>query len=260
MGYSNNSKSYWVYNPATRRIKESRRVTFIETPSRLFLPSLQETSQQIIQPRNGMDNNNYVTDNDVLRDLHDYLSVLEPLPAGSADYIAVSGLSNNPPVAELLERINEITRRDTLDGRVTGQLQEGAMPGGKPTDGVSQESVLEPQEQPGSPVVTSLGTPQARSQPLQLRGHSRLEVMPAVTRAGTAAKSFVRRNANHHLDSAHLAAITTGPALSELRGPMLYTKEILRDIAHETYGADSSIGYAYTATVIQSCSRERMRK
>ena len=143
---------------------------------------------------------------------------------------------------------------ETLDGGATGPLQEGAMPGGKPTDGVSQEGVLEPQEQPGSPTVTSLGTPLAGSQPLQQRGHSRLEVTPAVTRAGTASKSFVRRNANNCSDSAHLSAITTGSALSEVRGLMLSTKKILPDIAHERYGADSAIKYAYAATVLQRCS------
>ena len=45
MGYSNNSKSYLVYNPVTRRIMESRNVIFIETPSYLSPPSLEETSQ-----------------------------------------------------------------------------------------------------------------------------------------------------------------------------------------------------------------------
>ena len=48
--------------------------------------------------------------------------------------------------------------------------------------------------------------------------------------------------------------ITTGPALSELRGLRLYTKEILPDIAHETHGVDSTIEYAYAATTIQSRS------
>ena len=60
------------------------------------------------------------------------------------------------------------------------------MPGGEPTDGVSQEGVLEPQEQPGSPAGASLETLLAGSQPFQQRGHSRLEATPAVTRAGTA--------------------------------------------------------------------------
>ena len=60
-----------------------------------------------------MDDQNCVTDDDFLRDLRDYTSALEPFPAGSVDHIAVGGLSDNPSVAELLERISEITRRDT---------------------------------------------------------------------------------------------------------------------------------------------------
>ena len=147
VAYSNNSKRYRVYNPSTRRIFESRNVIFIETPSHLFPPPLEETSQQVNPPSNGMDDHNYITDEDFLRHLREYTSVLEPLPGASADHIAVGRLSDNPPVAELLERISEIIRRDTLDGGAAGPPQEGAMPGGEPTDGVSQEVVLEPQEQ-----------------------------------------------------------------------------------------------------------------
>ena len=45
--------------------------------------------------------------------------------------------------------------------------------------------------------------------------------------------------------------MATGPAPSELRGLRLYTKETLPDIAHETYGADVAVEYAYAATTIQ---------
>ena len=76
------------------------------------------------------------------------------------------------------------------------------MTGGEPTGGVSQEGVLEPQEQTASPAGASLETPLAGSQPLQQRGHSRVDATPAVTRAGTTAKSFVRRNAKIRSDSA----------------------------------------------------------
>ena len=255
VGYSNNSKSYRVYNPATRRIMESRNIIFIETPSRLFPPPLEETPQQVNPLSNGMDDHNYITDDDdFLRDLRSYTSVLEPIPGASAHHIAVGGLSDNPPVTEFVERISEIARRDTLDGGAVGPPQERAMPGGEPTDGVSQEVVLEPQEQAVSPTGTSLETPLAGSQTLQQRRHSRPEATPAVTRVGTTAKSFVRRNAHNRSESAHLAAIATGPALSELRGLRLYPKETLPDIAHETYGADSAVEYAYAATTIQSCS------
>ena len=126
-----------MYNPATRRIMESRNVVFIETPSRLSPPPLEETSEQVNPPSNGMDDHNYITDDDFLLDVRYYSSVLEPLPGASADHIAVGGLSDNPPVAEPLERITEITRRNTLDGGAAGPPQEGAMPGGEPKDEVS---------------------------------------------------------------------------------------------------------------------------
>ena len=64
MGYSNNSKSYRVYNPANLRIMESSNDIFMETPSRLFPLSLEETSRQISPPSNGMDDHNYIADDD----------------------------------------------------------------------------------------------------------------------------------------------------------------------------------------------------
>ena len=64
----------------------------------------------------------------------------------------------------------------------------------------------------------------------------------------TAARFFLKRNANCRSNSAHLAAIITGPAISELRGLKLYTKRSLLDIAHETHGAESAVEYAYART------------
>ena len=90
---------------------ESRNIISVETPSRLFRPPLDESSQQVYPPSNSMDNHNYITNNGFLRDLPDYPSVLEPIPVASADHIGVGGLSDNLPVAELLERISEITAR-----------------------------------------------------------------------------------------------------------------------------------------------------
>ena len=115
MGYGN-SKSYRVYNPSTQRILETMNVIFIETISRMFPPSLEETSQQIIPPKSRFDDHNYLTDDDLFRDFRycTKTSVLERLPAGSADHIAVGGLSDNPPVDELWERISEITKSDCL--------------------------------------------------------------------------------------------------------------------------------------------------
>lgn len=145
-GYSDDSKSYRVYNPATRRILESRNVAFIETPARLFPPPLEESMQQILSPSNGMCDHNYIAADEFLRGLRYYTTVLEHFPGAFTDHIAMGEISDNPLVAELLERTNEITRGDTLDRKPAKPPQEGGISCGEPTGGFSQDSVLEPQK------------------------------------------------------------------------------------------------------------------
>ena len=96
VGYGNNGNSYRVYNLATRRLMESQKVIFSETPSFPFPPLLRETSQQVNPPRNDKDDQNYITDDYFLRDLRNYTLVLEPIPGASADHIVVGGLSDKP--------------------------------------------------------------------------------------------------------------------------------------------------------------------
>ena len=234
VGYSSSSKSYRVCNPATRRIVVSGNVN--EAPSCLcmFPPSLEEISRQIIAPSNGMDDLNYITDDDFLRDRRDYTSALEPLLGASSDHIPVGGLSDNPPVTELLERISEITRGTHW----TEELQDHCKKGLCPEESLRMEFCRRAFSNRRSsrcrPRAASLETPMAGSQPLQQRGHSRREATPAVTRAGTAAKSFTRRKASNRSDFVHLAALTTKPALPALRELRLYTNKILLDISHET--------------------------
>ena len=71
--------------------------------------------------------------------------MLEPLAGASAEPIAIGGVSDILPVDEILERISDITRKDALERGAAGPPKEGAMPGGEPTDGVSQEGIFEPQ-------------------------------------------------------------------------------------------------------------------
>ena len=60
VGYSNNSKSYRVYDPVIRRIMESRNVIFIETPSRL-LPPPSEVSHTQLLPRRATQRTSTIT-------------------------------------------------------------------------------------------------------------------------------------------------------------------------------------------------------
>ena len=52
MGYSNNSKSYRVYDQVIRRIMESRNVIFIETPWRLLPPPSEVSHTQLLPSSN----------------------------------------------------------------------------------------------------------------------------------------------------------------------------------------------------------------
>ena len=256
VGYSNDSKSYRVYNPATRRITESRNVSFIETPSRLLPPPSEECPMQVWgHGQAGEDKgHNYITDDDFLRDLRDCTSMLNPLPGASSNHITAGGLSANPQVAELLERISEITRRDMLHEGASGLPQEGAPLGGAPLEEVLQEGALESPEQPVPPEGNPLEAPLTGSSPLQQRGHARFEVTPSVTRSGAAARSFAGRNTSDSSNSAHLGTIANESTLSELRRLGLYTKASLPDIAHQMYEQESTVEYAYAATNIQSRS------
>ena len=217
VGYSSNSKSYRVYNPAIRCIIESRNVIFIETPSRL-LPPPSEGPQRLMQelppgddpdPNNKSHNrgHNYITDDDFLLDLRNYTSVVNHPGSASTDHITANRRSQNTLVAERLDRISAITRRDLLE--------DGALPGEESLTGeVPPGGVLERPEQPTSPAGGLVEAPLAGSSSLQQHGQSRHGVTPAVTRVGNAARSLRERSAN---DSAHLAEIATNSTLSELR-------------------------------------------
>ena len=87
---------------------------------------------------------NYITDDDFLRDLRSYTSVMYHLGSSSTDHVTASRRSENTLVAELLGRISATTRRDLLE--------DGALPGeASPMGEVPQGGVLERPEQPTSP-------------------------------------------------------------------------------------------------------------
>ena len=122
VGCSNSSNSYHVYNPATRRIMASRNAIFIEIPSCLLPPLSEEMTPEPL--RWEVNDHNFITDDDFLRDIRDLTSVLDPLPGSSADYITVGGLPMKPQVAELSDRISDITgktccKEDVPDYRKT---------------------------------------------------------------------------------------------------------------------------------------------
>ena len=114
--HSSKSKSYHVYNSVTRCIMESKNEIFIKTPSHL-LPPPSEGPQLLIRElppgdEQGRDSrgHTYITDDDFLRDLRKYTSVVDPPGSASTDHLSASRRSENTSVAEPLGRISAITK------------------------------------------------------------------------------------------------------------------------------------------------------
>ena len=75
-GYSEESKSYRVWNPTTHRVVESRSATFIETPPHLLPPpSKLSPLQDLVPPMWDLDDDNlendYISYDVSLRDVRD---------------------------------------------------------------------------------------------------------------------------------------------------------------------------------------------
>lgn len=97
VGYSTDSKSYRIYNPATKRVRESRNVVFIETPS--ALPRLEV---------GGFDDGDFTYDegDDLVRDVRDHTSNIDIHgPSPNID-------AADPFVTTLIGQIHDVTNRD----------------------------------------------------------------------------------------------------------------------------------------------------
>ena len=118
-GYSDESKSYRVWNPKTHRVVESRDVTFIKTPPHLLPPpSKLSPLQDLVPPSWDIDddplNNDYISYDDLLRDVRDYTGVLDVTANAPANHENASRVSADPQVQELVDQICDLTRRDLL--------------------------------------------------------------------------------------------------------------------------------------------------
>ena len=118
-GYSEESKSYRAWNPKTRPVVESRNVTFIETPPHLLpQPSKLSPVQNLVPPSWDLDDdtlaNDYISYDDLLRDVRDYTSVMDFTANIPAKHKNASGVSADPRVKELVNQIRDLARRDLL--------------------------------------------------------------------------------------------------------------------------------------------------
>lgn len=240
MGCSNENKSYRVYILVTRCIMESRKVVFTEVYSHLLQPPSEESRMQACGHDQVDDNkgHNFVIDSGFLRDIRDYTLRAEFFSSASADHITTSRRPENPQVAEIVERISEVTREDMLQEGTLGLPQEGSQPGGGILEGVPQKGDIEQSEQTLSPGDT----------PWKHCSLDHRHPNSMGTRA--AARSFTGRNASYSSNSTHFVAITTENTLSLLRQLEVYTKTFLPDITHHIYEEESAGEYAHITTGI----------
>ena len=178
-GYSEESKSYRVWNPNTHRVVERRNLPIIETPPNLLCPpSNLSPLQDLLPPSWGIDDDtlesNYIPYDNLIKDERNYTGVLDftvNIPAGQEN---ASGVSADPQVQELVNQICDLTRRDLLPPVATSP---GAASSAKPLPG----TVSEPLSGGASPPCRGGASPQIAG-PLPAP-------VPAIARRGAAVGS-----------------------------------------------------------------------
>ena len=241
-GFSENeSNSYRVWNPMTRRVVEARNVVFIETPPHLIpqpsqpspLHRLQSSSLKFTEDT--LDDN-YVSNEEMLQDVRDYTAALD-------------------------FNIDILADRDDLHGESS---RGGVSPGNGLSGGDTPEAII-PSSSPApslAPVPTS--APATAASKVTTRPTSRYVqhsgVTPAVTRSQasrqnqTHAETRNQRNSNNTFVA--IAKLFGSDTLSHLCKLGPFSTEAL-DIAHQMYYRGTlSAEYAYAATNLQeSCLR-----
>ena len=241
-GFSENeSNSYRVWNPKTRRVVEARNAVFIETPPHLIpqpsqpspLHRLQSSSLKFTEDT--LDDN-YVSNEEMLQDVRDYTAALD-------------------------FNIGILADRDDLHSESS---RGGVSPGNGLSGGDTPEAII-PSSSPASslaPAPTS--APATAASKVTTRRTSRYVqhsgVTPAVTRSQasrqnqTHAETRNQRNSNNTFVA--IAKLFGSDTLSHLCKLGPFSTEAL-DIAHQMYYRGTlSAEYAYAATNLQeSCLR-----
>ena len=103
------SLSYRVWNPNTRRVVESKNVTFIVTPPHLIPQPIRLSPLQELPPAELVDD--YASTDDLRRDARSYALVLDFNLDIHANADRVDG---GPEMEPILEQIRYVTRKDLL--------------------------------------------------------------------------------------------------------------------------------------------------
>ena len=275
-GYSEESTSYRVWNPKTRHVVESRNVTFIKTPSHLLLPpSKLSPKQDLVPPSWDIDDdtldNDYISYDDLLRDVRGYTGVLNFTANAPANHANASGVSADPQVQELVDKIRDLTRRDfltpaapspgaasptePLSGAVREPLSGRASP---PSEGgASQETEgLSPAPIPAASRRGGAVPNNRVHRPNIVTWRAAAELTGAATRCRGERPNKSNDDSNiinnNHADLAELFQLST---LHKMRTLGLYTNTDTSDTAHQLDDKAIAAEVAYTMTNTQpSCS------
>ena len=241
-GFSENeSNSYRVWNPKTRRVVEARNVVFIETPPHLIpqpsqpspLHRLQSSSLKFTEDT--LDDN-YVSSEEMLQDVRDYTAALD-------------------------FNIDILADRDDLHVKSS---RGGVSPGNGLSGGDTPEAIIPSSSPAPSLASTPTSVPATAASKVTTRRTSRYVqhsgVTPAVTRSQasrqnqTHAETHNQRNSNNTFVA--IAKLFGSDTLSHLCKLGPFSTEAL-DIAHQMYYRGTlSAEYAYAATNLQeSCLR-----
>ena len=129
-GYSEESKSYRVWNPKTQRVVERRSHIHRDTATPASPPSKLIPLQDLVPPSWDLDNdaldNDYISYNDLLRDARDYTGVLDFTANIPVNDKNASGVSADPQMQGLVDQICDVTRRDLFTP--AAPLPEAASP------------------------------------------------------------------------------------------------------------------------------------
>ena len=161
VGYSVDSKSFRVYNPATRSVRQSRNVIFIETPSVMPEPDLVS----------GFDERDFTYDeyNDMVRDVRNHTSNLDLSSPPAADREV-----QDPSVRDLLQTIRGTTNGDPAANRNSSDPPETPPVDNPSNDAPGGDSSVSPEQ--GSPTGSGGGS--------ESHGSSGISVSGAASRGG----------------------------------------------------------------------------
>ena len=225
-GYSMDSKSFRIYNPAKGNVRESRNVIFIETPS-----TLPDSA-----PASGLTDGEFTYENNdgLLRDVVDYTSYLDLDSSADHGTVAPSALYTDE-MRQLVNNIRERTGRDLL---------------------VNTTSPASPGRDSDREVSSSDGALRPDT------GDAPAPVPPPAPAAGRTKRSTRSTTTVDEPSSTNQRARNTSvnaKTIKELKRLALYTKSSLADMRHCEEKL-SFLEYAYVANNTQMHSRSEGEK